>query len=67
MFSVYVFKDAESNNFSYILAASEEMAQLELKQFTHREFKFIKKKPLSQLDKLKAFILWNNIKPFEHE
>ncbi len=64
MFKVYVFKDAENKDYSYILATSEELAQLKLKQFTHRPFKFVKSTDLSKIDTLKSFMIYNQIKPF---
>lgn len=63
-FKVYVFKDDETKDYSYILATNEELAQLYLKQFTHRPFSFVKSRDLDNMDELKAFMIYNQIKPF---
>ncbi len=64
-FKVFVFKDKDRPHYSYIVAAIQEMAELELKQFTHRSFEFVKSRELNKMDSLKAFMIYNEIKPFE--
>ncbi len=64
-FKVYKFKDKKVEGYTYILATNEELAQLKLKQITHRPFKCVGVTELGKIETLKAFVLNNTIKPFE--
>ena len=62
-FKVYVFATKDEKE-CYVLAASEEMALLRIKQFTHLDVTFVRSRELTKLDAARAFILYNQIKPF---
>jgi len=61
---VYHYKEDKTNKHAYVLARSESMALLKLKQLAKYDLKLIESKPIEELESTKAYLLFNQITPF---
>lgn len=60
--AIYQFRDKQTNDDAFVIAGSQEFAELKIKQSTTKGIEFVKSLPIEQIDRSKAWIILNNIK-----
>lgn len=61
---VYRYQELTTGKQAYVLAKSDQMALLKVKQLTSANLVLIESKPIEELESTKAYLLYNNITPY---